>query len=179
MSTATTTTAPIREPRASFSDRPMTVRSTPDFQFLSASGQVTVMEVKASNITMPTRREPVRVPRPLTFEEWTRLGFILLQKWEGVVLESDNDSFTAKLLDSHDRLPPHDATFSRAELPKNEQKLIEPGAPFVWTLGYRKIGNTRERASVIYFRRLPPWNASEIATAERKAEDLRSSIGWK
>jgi hypothetical protein len=157
----------------------MTVRSTPDFQFLSASGQVTVADVKVSSITMTTRREPLRVPRPLTFEEWSRLGFILLQKWEGVVLESDNDTFTAKLLDSHGTLPPHDATFSRGELPKNEQKLIEPGAPFVWTLGYRKIGNTRERASVIYFRRLPPWSESEIATGKKRAEDLRGSIGWK
>jgi hypothetical protein len=179
MSTATTTTAPIREPRSSFSERPITVRSTPDFQFLSASGQVTVADVKVSNITMTTRREPLRVPRPLTFEEWSRLGFILLQKWEGVVLELDNDSFTAKLLDSHGRLPPHDASFSRAELPKNEQKLIEPGAPFVWTLGYRKIGNTRERASVVYFRRLPPWSESEIAAGKIRAEDLRGSIGWK
>ena len=179
MSTAATTTAPIREPRASFSERPMTVRSTPDFQFLSASGQVTVADVKVSNITMTTRREPLRVPRPLTFEEWSRLGFILLQKWEGVVLESDNDSFTAKLLDSHGRLPPHDATFSRAELPKNEQKLIEPGAPFVWTLGYRKIGNTRERASVLYFRRLPPWDEREIVAAEPRAEELRECIEWK
>jgi len=179
MSAATTTTAPIREPRSSFSERPVTVRSTPDFQFLSASGEVTVADVKVSNITMLIRREPLRVPRPLTFEEWSRLGFILLQKWEGVVVESDNDSFTAKLLDSHGKLPPHDATFSRAELPKSEHKLIEPGAPFVWTLGYRKIGNTRERASVVYFRRLPPWNESEIATAEKSAEDLRGSIGWK
>src|SRR6266496_2226594 len=152
MSTATTTTAPMREPRSSFSERPVTVQSTPDFQFLTASGQVTVVELKTSQITMPTRREPLRIPRPLTFKDWSRLGFILLQKWEGIVLEADNDSFTAKLVDSHDRLPPHDATFSRAELPKNEQQLVEPGAPFVWTLGYRKIGDTRERASVVYFR---------------------------
>ena len=173
------TTAPIREPRSSFSERPATVRSTPDFQFLSASGEVTVVELKASHITTPTRHEPLRVPRPLTFEVWSRLGFILLQKWEGIVLETDNESFTAKLLDSHGRLPPHDATFSRAELPKNEQQLVEPGAPFVWTLGYRKIGNTRERASVVYFRRLPPWHESEIVTAEKRAEDLGGSIGWK
>jgi len=155
------------------------VQSTPDFQFLTASGQVTVVELKTSQITMPTRREPLRIPRPLTFKDWSRLGFILLQKWEGIVLEADNDSFTAKLVDSHDRLPPHDATFSRAELPKNEQQLVEPGAPFVWTLGYRKIGDTRERASVVYFRRLPPWTKSEIASAEKRADDLGGSIGWK
>jgi len=169
----------MTEPRSSFSERPVTVRSTPDFQFLTASGEVTLVELKASQITMPTRREPLRIPRPLTFGEWSRLGFILLQKWEGTVLEADNDSFTAKLVDSHDRLPPHDATFSRAELDKDEQQLVDPGAPFVWTLGYRKIGNTRERASVIYFRRLPPWTESEITSAEKRAKDLGGSIGWK
>lgn len=90
---------------------------------------------------MQTKSPPLRVPRRMTYEEWSRLGFILLQKWEGVVVESDAETFTAKLIDSHGWLKPHDATFARSELLKDEQELIEPGAPFVWTLGYRKIGS--------------------------------------
>jgi len=179
MSAADTTTAPITEPRSSFSDRPVTVQSTPDFQFLSAAGEVTLIEVKTTQTTTPIPRQPLRVPRLLTFQEWSQLGFILLQKWDGVVLEVDDESFTAKLIDSDERLPDHDATFLRAELPKEEQGLIEPGAPFVWTLGYRKIGSTRERASVLYFRRLPPWDEREIVAAEPRAEELRECIEWK
>jgi len=176
---ANTTTAPIREAKSSFSERPITVRSTPDFQFLAANGDLTLIEVKSVNTTMVMRRKPLRVPRPLTYEDASRLGFILLQKWEGVVLESDHETFTAKLTDSHGKLRPHDATFARSELPKNEQELIEPGAPFVWTLGYRKIGSTRERASVIYFRRLPRWTEKEVTIAAERAKNLSDSIGWK
>ena len=179
MTVADTPTAPITEPRSSFSDRPVTVQSTPDFQFLSAAGEVTVIELKTTQSTTPIRWQPLRVPRLLTFQEWSRLGFILLQKWEGVVLEVDDENFTAKLIDSDERLPNHDATFLRTELPKEEQGLIEPGAPFVWTLGYRKIGGTRERASVLYFRRLPPWDEREIVAAEPRAEELRDCIEWK
>jgi hypothetical protein len=173
-------TAPIAEPRSSFSDRPVIVRSTPDFHFLSATGEVTLVELKSNTqATTPLRRKPLRVPRPLTFQEWTRLGFILLQKWDGVVLQVDDESFTAKLIDSEGKLPDHDATFLRTELPKEEQELIEPGAPFVWTLGYRKIGNTRERASVLYFRHLPPWEEGEIVAAGPRAKELRERIEWK
>jgi hypothetical protein len=96
-----------------------------------------------------------------------------------VVLESDKDTFTAKLMDSTSKLPTHDAVFARAELPRDEQQLIEAGAPFVWTLGYRKIGATRERASVIYFRRLPPWSEREITAGEERGKKLSESIGWK
>src|SRR6266496_4305405 len=105
MSTSSVHTAPIAEPRSSFSDRPVIVQSTPDFHFLSATGEVTLVESKGTTqATMPLRRQPVRVPRPLTFQEWTRLGFILLQKWDGVVLEVDDESFTAKLIDSDGKL---------------------------------------------------------------------------
>ena len=128
---------------------------------------------------MQTKSPPLRIPRRMTYEEWSRLGFILLQKWEGVVVESDAETFTAKLTDSHGRLKPHDATFDRSELLKDEQELIEPGAPFVWTLGYRKIGSTRERASVVYFRRLPGWTEKEITAGEEKGSELSESIGWK
>jgi hypothetical protein len=157
----------------------VTVQSTPDFQFLSATGEVTLVELKTTQATMSVRGQPLRLPRPLTYHEWTQLGFILLQKWDGVVLYTDDEIFMGKLIDSHGKLKDHDVTFLRVELPKEEQELIEAGAPFVWTLGYRKIGNTRERASVLYFRRLPPWDEREISAAETKAKALRESIEWR
>jgi hypothetical protein len=147
--------------------------------FLDAKGKLTLVEVKTIDATMQTKLPPLKVSRRVTYEDWSRLGFILLQKWEGVVIESDAKTFTAKLTDSHGQLQPHDAVFARSELPKNEQELIEPGAPFVWTLGYRKIGSTRERASVVYFRRLPGWTQKEITAGEERANELSESIGWK
>src|SRR5262245_30100860 len=107
MMAADAPTAPITEPRSSFSDRPVTVQSTPDFQFLSATGEVTLIEFKTTQTATPTQQRPLRVPRLLTFEAWSQLGFILLQKWDGVVLDVDNENFTAKLIDSDERLPNH------------------------------------------------------------------------
>jgi hypothetical protein len=169
---ASVETVPIREPRSSFSERPLTVSSTPDFAFLTASGEITLVEMKTAPTTAQAYRRPLRIPRPIVDAQPSRLGFILLQKWEGTVLEADDSSFTAKLVDGTGNLPAHDAVFARAELPEDEQSLVEEGAPFVWTLGYRKIGGTRERASVIYFRRLPPWNQAEITIAKDRGREL-------
>lgn len=177
--TTSTTTISAKDWQKSFGDRPATHPSDADFYLQTGDGHVTVVEVKAAGATLPMHRRQSRVPRVIPPEQPQRLGFILLQKWEGVVIEADSESFTAQLIDSSDRLPPHDATFSRSELPANEQSLIEPGATFVWTLGYRQIGSTRERASVIYFRRLPAWTEREIIQAEQNGAKLLGTIGWQ
>jgi hypothetical protein len=124
-------------------------------------------------------RRPVRVPRVVRSFDATKERFTLLQKWDGVVLEADAETFTARLFDSMGELPPQQATFSRAELSPEEETQIAVGAPFVWTIGYRHIGATRHRDSTFYFRRLPPWSTDEITTAQTRAEHVSTAIGWK
>lgn len=121
----------------------------------------------------------VKVPRVIRASEATTERFTLLQKWDGVVLDADAETFTARLLDSHDELPPQQATFSRSELSPEEETQIAVGASFVWTIGYRHIGATRHRDSTIYFRRLPPWGEDEIKSARVRAENVSTAIGWK
>ncbi len=174
-----TATVSAKDWRKSFGDHPEIHRSGVDFYLQTADGQITIVEVKTGGATQSIERRQSRVPRVVPTEQADQLGFILLQKWEGVVIECDDESFTAHLLDSGGKLPPHDATFSRSELPANEQSLLEAGAPFVWTLGYRQIGSTRERASVIYFRRLPTWTQKEIGQAEENGRHLLDTLGWR
>jgi hypothetical protein len=121
----------------------------------------------------------VKIPRVICSPEAATERFTLLQKWDGVVLEADAETFTARLLDTNGELPPQQARFSRSELSPEEETQIAVGASFVWTIGYRHIGATRHRDSTIYFRRLPPWSEDEIKSARSRAENVSTTIGWK
>lgn len=175
----TTTTLSAKDWRMSFGDHPRVFPSGADFYMRTPEGAMTIVETKATESTTAPERPQTRIPRVASEEQPERLGFMLLQKWEGTVIEADSESFTAQLFDSLGKLPPHDATFSRSELDLNECALVEPGAPFVWILGYRQIGSTRERASVIYFRRLPGWTEKEITQAKQNGKTVADELGWR
>jgi hypothetical protein len=155
------------------------VRSAVDASFLSREGVLTVVQAKPLGGTMTADRRVIRIPRVIGSPEARSERFTLLQKWDGVVLEVDAESFTARLLDSQGQMPPQQATFSRDEVSREEEPQIAVGAPFVWTIGYRHVGATRQRNSTMYFRRLPPWSSDEINAARKRAEKVRSAIGWK
>lgn len=106
--------------------------------------------------------------------------FILLQKWEGVVTNITEDSFTARLTDLSETGPDEEAEFSLEEVPESDRKLLSPGAVFYWCIGYfDTISGQRIRGSAIRFRRLPAWTEEELATARRQAEQTRNLLGWK
>ena len=111
--TPSTSTVSAKDWRKSFGDHPEVHRSGVDFYLQSPNGDLTIIESKAAGATLAVEGRRARVPRVVSAEQPDQLGFILLQKWEGVVIECDRESFTAQLLDSNGKLPPHDATFSR------------------------------------------------------------------
>lgn len=127
---------------------------------------------------MSKERRAVPIPRVIQPSDAGLGRFSLLQKWDGVVLKTDADTFTARLIDSHGILPNGEAVFSREELEPEEAIQIAPGATFVWTIGYRHKPS-RERISYFYFRRLPPWSPQELDQARSKAQELTAAIGWK
>jgi hypothetical protein len=141
--------------------------------------QPTVLQSKEPEETMAREPDFLRIPRLVPALESEPIRFTLLQKWEGVVIEVDKESFTSRLIDSHGELPPQQATFCNSELSPEEEDQIAVGASFVWTIGYRHIGATRHRDSTIYFRRLPSWNVDELDVAQRKAESLGRAISWE
>lgn len=154
------------------------VRSGTDAGFRNRDGVLTLRRAKTPDQTMTGERPVVRIPPVPRPPETGSERFTLLQKWDGVVVDADAETFTARLLDSHGELPPQQAIFSRSELWSGEQNQIAVGAPFVWTIGYRH-NPSRERVSYLYFRRLPPWSEDELNTARSRAEKVSTAIGWK
>lgn len=103
---------------------------------------------------------------------------IILQKWNGVVLGRDNAKFIGQLFGEKE-----DASIKRAEidfeeLPVEDRELVEPGATFVWTIGYRVRRGTRIRFSEFYFRRLARWSKEEINSAINAGAALGEQAGW-
>jgi hypothetical protein len=164
--------------RALLSLPPRVVHSAIDACFLSREGVLTLVQAKAPEGTLTAERPVVKIPRVIRSPESGSERFTLLQKWDGLVLEADAETFTARLLDSSGELPPQQATFSRSELSPEEENQIAVGASFVWTIGYRH-NPSRERVSYLYFRRLPPWSVDELKSARDRSAKVSAAIGWK
>lgn len=103
-----------------------------------------------------------------------------LQKWEGAVLDVGAETFTARLVDLTGDRPEEDVELEKVELSDFDLDLLEPGAIFYWTIGYRRQlpRGARSRESVIRFRRLPAWSHFELAAARKRAEEARRELGW-
>jgi hypothetical protein len=105
--------------------------------------------------------------------------YILLKKYDGVVISRGPDSFTARLYETSDDYPVLEAEFDLEELSEGDRALAVEGAPLVWTIGYGYEGSTRKRESAIYMRRLPAIPDKEIERGTRAVEELMRGIRWE
>ncbi len=98
---------------------------------------------------------------------------VIKQKWNGVVVDYDDQEMTARLEDLTDPKNPDEiVVLSIEEIDKGDQALIQNGAVFLWHIGYRQGSRyPRERFSKISFRRLPKWTKEEIQDAEKLAKE--------
>ncbi len=103
---------------------------------------------------------------------------IILQEWEGVVLEREKQRFTARLYEGFRDFPVKQAEISLEEVADEQRDSVVAGARFSWMIGYRLRSGTRSRFSEIYFRRLPPWSKEELDKAAREVEKLREDAAW-
>jgi hypothetical protein len=103
-----------------------------------------------------------------------------IQSWEGVVLKVTDDTFIVRLVDLNGDRAEEEMELEKQELSDFDLELLETGAIFYWTIGYRlKLPRgARERVSQIRFRRLPAWSRREIAAAEDRAERLAHDLDW-
>jgi len=99
--------------------------------------------------------------------------FRVLQKWEGYVIEVEQDTFFARLVPIVGEGPDQEAEIYLEEIEPDDRILIEPGAVFYWSIGYSDKPAGRERVSLIRFRRLPTWTRRELEIARTKAAKLR------
>lgn len=101
--------------------------------------------------------------------------FVAVQKWEGWVVDFDDETFTVQLSDrTNPENPPEQMTLSIEEITEADLPLLDKGAIFYWHIGYEEeFGRGRSRVSRIRFRRLK-WTAQELKKAEKEANDLYS-----
>ncbi len=95
------------------------------------------------------------------------------QQWSGVVVSANENDLTVQLQDLTNPQNPNEIiVLSRDEIDNKDQSLIQTGAQFYWSIGYRQgIKLSKQRFSNIRFRRLPKWTAREIKAAEILTEE--------
>ena len=95
------------------------------------------------------------------------------QIFNGTVIEYNELELTARLEDiTNPDNPDEMVTLSLDEIENGDQSLIQPGAMFLWHIGYRTGTNyPRERFSKIKFRRLAKWTEDETQDVKKLARE--------
>lgn len=99
--------------------------------------------------------------------------FFSKQKYEGIVLSVNDETFIARLRNLTEKLPDEEAEFSIEDLSPDDLPLLSEGAMFYWNIGYRDmVGGQRIACHMINFRRLPRWTDQDLAAAEKQSRSL-------
>jgi hypothetical protein len=102
-----------------------------------------------------------------------REHLVVLQDWEGVVEDVRNDDFFARLRDrtSGSNFDAEAAEIPISEVDADDLPLLKPGAIFYLTI-YRRIleSGRHERATRMFFRRLPAWTPSMLQSVKERAD---------
>ena len=131
-------------------------------------GDTTIAEI--TDIAGSLESPILRYYKPQVYSQ-----FVSLQKWEGTVTDKKEDFFNARLIDLTGNAPDEEAEFALEEVDEDDITLVQIGAIFYWSIGYYKAKHgQRQRTSLIRFRRLPVWTASEIEKAKEKARKFKA-----
>lgn len=104
--------------------------------------------------------------------------FVALQKWQGRVLDVHESTFRAALFDLIDGVTEEEAEFQFDDVREDDLPLVQEGAVFYWSIGYRTDGTgERSRVSLIRFRRLSAWTQRDVQIVDARAADLRRRLG--
>lgn len=159
--------------------------------YVSPEGQIAsyILRISPSILTEPKPQasvadivQSVLEPPPRFFRLLGRRPtspFVLLQKWEGIVLELSRDSFVARLTDLFGSSTEEEAEIAFEEIDPQDRELVRPGAVFYWSIGYDDKASGRERVSLIRFRRLPTWTEEELGWVRREAEEIGKDLDWR
>ncbi|HWN95941.1 MAG TPA: hypothetical protein VNT99_12970 [Methylomirabilota bacterium] len=106
--------------------------------------------------------------------------FVALHQWEGYVVDLNEKTFTAKLIDVAEGGTREDGEFDLKQVSNDDLPLLKRGAVFYWSIGYHTDTARRRRTvSELRFRRLPPLNHDEIATARKAAQTILTELGHR
>ncbi|MBI5478903.1 MAG: hypothetical protein HY906_08610 [Deltaproteobacteria bacterium] len=136
---------------------------------------VAEQEAAASPTVAPRIMSGVpQVPEAISWAPRPPSGYQLLQQWEGVVNEVHGHEFTARLRDVvAPANPEKQATFELEQVHREDLALVQQGAVFYWTVGYRiEPHGQKKLESLIHFQRLPAWTRSELTRARQLAAEF-------
>ena len=122
---------------------------------------------------IPLANEPLFILDPPRQDPPVIARFDIEQEFEGTVIaiDSDTETFTARLVDVTGDSPDEEAEFSLREI-TDDGHLVVPGAMFSWVIGLQWRKRQSIRVSDIRFRRLPPFSMEAIERAEARAHEL-------
>jgi hypothetical protein len=135
-------------------------------EFSSGQEQTKANTAEGPSATKAATRSEAAVQSPERFS--------VIQKWEGKVLEVEDDMFLAELTAIKGEEDQLVAEIYLEEVDESDLPLLKPGAIFYWSIGYYKRPSGTIRASLIRFRRLLPCNQRQLQKAREEAAKLQS-----
>lgn len=142
---------------------------------LAAHGNLANVESRPQTLLriVPFTREPFFILDPPHQDPPVIGRFDIEQEFEGTVIaiDTDEETFTARLVDVWGATPDEEAEFSLREI-TDDRHLVVPGAMFSWFIGLQWRKRQSIRVSEIRFRRSPPFSREAIERAEARAHEL-------
>jgi hypothetical protein len=106
--------------------------------------------------------------------------FLISQKWIGNVIEINNNSFIAKLIDKTNNGTYEIGEFEIKEVSEDDKSLLKIGSTFYFSVGFRNDKNgQKSKSNVLRFQRLANWTEDEMFNAIDSANQLNESIKWE
>lgn len=99
-------------------------------------------------------------------------------RWDGVVVNADEEFFEGEFVPVGKREPRFHATFLMSEVEKDDLELVRPGALFYVIASRVRVSERRwQPSSVVQFRRIPRPTSEELVEAKAYAVRLRQKLG--
>jgi hypothetical protein len=110
---------------------------------------------------------------PSAIKPEVQATFKSTKKWEGMIIDITDDSFSARLVSDDLSTEDEYTTFNFEEIDPADHDLIVPGAIFYWNVGYtvNSVG-TKTRDSIIIFRRSPRWSPIDRQRIEEESQNI-------
>jgi hypothetical protein len=109
------------------------------------------------------------------------MSFVTRQKWQGYVVEADDETFSAVIYDMTNTtdMGPEQVVLPKEEVSTFMQGLIKPGSIFFWDIGFRTdpVGQ-RSKQSILSFPMIPVWDRRDIRGAKERARDAFTDMRW-
>lgn len=159
---------------------PLTTRDAQSLAVLQNDGRTAQSQIDGSiNASESIELDLSRYLPFMPFAPQPKETFRMLQKWEGYVLEVSSETFWARLTPLVGEEGDQEAEIYLNEIDGPDQRLVQLGAVFYWSIGYLNRPSGRIRASILRFQRLPGWTKGEIQNAEAAAERMEALFGDK